>query len=392
MPDPHSLIAEIRASVDERSLGIECYACSGDVCLLTEDIPSELSHSSICEVQVGPWLELQLTVEELHSVLCRRPHVSSSGVLLLGLKAFVRLEPLSNSALGLCADLGGYLEPESTAALPFLLRELSAQPILWRTGVVTAQLLQEPSPLNLALAIAGYRDDYNPPHVEEVCLELTFPESPAEQDVTSLVSAYLYQLSLLGYDFKPSGPPPLLDEMQPFSLPPATGGKLGVGPLFMEASIQPLLQYYAKGVARLRDYDFEFAFLNFYKVLEHACGVITLRKMNEWIKAGPRTVRALKGMSGQLSDDAMVVALISDLRLPPSMQQKARRLANNTSASLPTILSSTRNYYSHAKAGYPLRGCEILEPGLCDGCALIRQLAEKVIDWYAALPATEKLS
>lgn len=386
------LITEIRAKSSNLPFELEVYVCSGNVCLITESVPSELSSASICDVQIEPWLTLQLTVAELHAVLCRSSTISAYGALVIGAKTFIRLHPLSPEALSLCLDISSYLEPASKALLPNTLLELSARPIPWKNGDVITRLSQEPSPINLALALAGCNDEFNPPHAEEVCLELTFPGHSSEHDITSVVAAYLYQMSLRGFDFKPSGPPARIEELKSVALPPSTGKQLDVGATFMEASIQPLIKYYAKGVERQNDLDFEFAFLNFYKVLEHACGVIMLRTMNDWIKDGSRTVRALKSMSSQLSDDTLVVALIRDLRLPGGVQQGVRDLVGNHDVTLATILSSTRNYYSHAKAGYPLRGSEILEPEIKDGCALIRDVAEKVINWYSELPSSEKLT
>ncbi len=387
-----SLIAEIRLAVEAlESLDIECTVFDGELCLITEDAPSDLSPGSKCEVQVGPWLTLNLPVEELHAVLYHRPGISANGVFLLGRKAYIRLEPISKAAFGLCLVPSGYLAAESKAVLPEVLLKLSSHPIRWKSGFVTARISQEPSPLNLALALSDYNDDYNLPHVEEVCLELSFPETPVEDEILLLVSAYLYQLSLRGFDFKPSGPPPLFNELQEFSLPALTGNRLEVAAFLMEESIQPLLQYYAKGVSRHNDEDYETAFLNFYKVLEHAAGVITLRVMRAWISEGDRTVRSVNDMKNDLADGAIVKQLLDSVGVPSSVQLEANRLIVSGTKPLHKILSSTRNYYSHAKAGYPLVGCEFLEPQVKAGSELIRNVAERVIAWYAALPESDKL-
>lgn len=359
--------------------------------LLQEAEPLDtLSPASTCSLAYGMLEEVELTLQEAHEVLCANPMLSKPGYLILGTKAYVRLQPLDSVSLGLCGVVDEYFERDDLTRLNFFYDSMKCMPFAYRSTTVLAELSTNPSPFNLVMLLNGHNDDYNPPHEAEISLALTFQHAPCEQDVVGIVGAYLYQLAIRGFLFKVECPTPPAAETLSIAFPERQMAPLDLSDRYTEASIQPLLTYHSKGISRLASEDYETAFLSFYKVLEHASGVVVARDIKDWVAEGVYTARSLKKL--RFSDDAAVARLLSDLLLPKSIGETARQMVRKSSASLVEVLSSTRNFYSHAKAGYPLSGTEIMEPALPQGCLLIRKIADYVIEWYSDLPDTDKLA
>jgi hypothetical protein len=392
-----AIAKEIQGAVNSRMFGLNIdYA---GISLLEadwdkiEDVPAD----AVCILTLG-WegARIELSLQDTHELICGPAQpLFDKGILVLGRRAFVRLKPLRGSAgFGLVKQSETYLGDGEAGKLENLVRTLGFSTRDSAGNSVTGVVCRNPTAYNFRVAVGGYGYEGSRFHDCELGLVLEFERTPTEQNLQHVLQAYLYAVGEKGFELHIEAPESSdFDNEEPLLLPDVTNtSPLELVAGMVEPSIQPMLKQYEKGLMRLREEDYEVGFLCFFKVLEHASGVVAGQEVRGWVQKGSApTARSVRDLANKLSEEVLIGGLLKALDLPNTLTLNAQRLGSSQK-SLGAILSVTRNYLSHAKAGYEVKGGEILERNLPAGCELVREVARRTLNWYSVLPLRDKLA